>query len=209
MQYCSRGDSLITTVAFDMGGVLIDFDTDRVLREHFDARYHDVLNEKVFHADVWARLDEGTERAEDAVRRVVPELPEPVRPKITEMLMDFYPYMPPKPDSAALVRALKEAGYRVLLLSNATPRVFDHYLDYPALTMMDGFLISALYKTLKPRREIYDLFCRKFGLRPEECFFTDDRADNVEGARAYGMQAAVFTDVASLKDALREAGVTI
>lgn len=44
----------------------------------------------------------------------------------------------------------------------------------------------------KPDIRIYEIFLRRFGLKPEECLFIDDREDNAEGARAAGMQAFVF-----------------
>ena len=94
------------------------------------------------------------------------------------------------------------------LLSNATPRFFDRYLDIPALTLMDGYFISALYKLLKPQREIYEAFCNKFSLKAEECFFIDDMPQNIQGAKDYGMSGFVFKkDIQALEKALNDEGV--
>jgi putative hydrolase of the HAD superfamily len=42
--------------------------------------------------------------------------------------------------------------------------------------------------------------------KPEECLFIDDRAENVEAARALGMQALRFTSVRDLAVAVEPFG---
>ena len=191
-----------------MGGVLIDFNFDRTLKEYYPEKYHDILNQLVFKNDVWRRMDGGFERSEDVIKRVIPQLPEEIRELMTGMISDFYPYMPAIDGMADLIIRLKKAGYSVYLLSNATPRFFDRYLDIPALTLMDGYFISALYKLLKPQREIYEAFCNKFSLKAEECFFIDDMPQNIQGAKDYGMHGFVFNkDINELEKALNAHGV--
>ena len=191
-----------------MGGVLIDFNFDRTLKEYYPEKYHDILNQLVFKNDVWRRMDGGFERSDDVIARVVPLLPEETRQLMSGMISDFYPYMPAIDGMADLIKRLKKAGYSVYLLSNATPRFFDRYLDIPALTLMDGYFISALYKLLKPQREIYEAFCNKFSLKAEECFFIDDMPQNIQGAKDYGMSGFVFKkDIQALEIALNDEGV--
>lgn len=191
-----------------MGGVLIDFNFDRTLKEYYPEKYHDILNQLVFKNDVWRRMDGGFERSDDVIERVVPQLPEETRQLMSGMISDFYPYMPAIDGMADLIKRLKKAGYSVYLLSNATPRFFDRYLDIPALTLMDGYFISALYKLLKPQREIYEAFCNKFSLKAEECFFIDDMPQNIQGAKDYGMSGFVFKkDIQALEKTLNDEGV--
>lgn len=45
---------------------------------------------------------------------------------------------------------------------------------------------------LKPDIRIYQYLLEKYKLMPEECFFIDDRTDNVRGAEKAGMKAALF-----------------
>jgi len=192
-----------------MGGVLIDYNPKKTVATYFPPEYYDLLMDKVFANQLWHRLDGGTLRHDEAIEMVLPELPEETRPLVKEMLTDFYPYMPPFPQMYDLIKKIKAAGYNVYLLSNATPRFFDNYQKIPALTLMDGYFISALYKLLKPQQEIYEAFCKKFSLKPEECFFIDDMPQNIEGAKKYGMKGHVFkiSDIDSLENALRNEGV--
>lgn len=192
-----------------MGGVLIDYNPKKTITTYFPEEYHDVLMREVFDSELWHKLDGGLLRHDEAVPIVLPKIPEETIPLIKEMLTDFYPYMPPFPEMFDFVKRIKNAGYNVYLLSNATPRFFDNYLSIPALTLMDGFFISALYKMLKPQKEIYEAFCNKFSLKPDECFFIDDLSRNIEGAKKYGMKGFVFkiTDLKSLENALNAEGV--
>lgn len=200
---------MIKNIVFDMGGVLIDFNFRRTLNEYFKPEYHDVLKEEVFESDLWNKLDRGILRSEDAIPGILHKIPEETRGLISEMVSDFYDYMPPFPDMVPFINRLKAAGYNVYLLSNATPRFFDRYLDIPAISLMDGLFVSCVYKLLKPQREIYEAFCNKFSLKPEECFFIDDMPRNIEGAKNYGMSGFVFKapDTTELEKALNAEGV--
>jgi HAD superfamily hydrolase (TIGR01509 family) len=60
---------------------------------------------------------------------------------------------------------------------------------------------------MKPSPAMYQAALEATGSRAEECFFTDDRAENVEAARALGIRAEVFRGQAALEEALRDAGV--
>ena len=47
---------------------------------------------------------------------------------------------------------------------------------------------------MKPDRAIYDAAIERAGVAAHEVFFTDDRLENVEGARAVGIDAVQFVD---------------
>lgn len=202
---------LIRNIVFDMGGVLINYNTSETVHAYFPEKYHDLLMEKVFNARLWPELDRGTMRPDEVLPVLLPQLPEETRPLISKMVSDFYPYMPPSADMYTFVERVKKSGYSIYLLSNATPRFFDRYMDIPALRFFDGFFISALYKLMKPEREMYEAFCRKFSLRPEECFFIDDMKRNIDGARDFGMKGFVYKlpDTQSLEKALAAEGVKL
>ena len=60
---------------------------------------------------------------------------------------------------------------------------------------------------MKPEPKIYAESARLAGVRPEEIFFTDDRADNVAGAREAGWDAVLFESAGQLSGELRRRGV--
>ncbi|MBQ6936181.1 MAG: HAD family phosphatase [Clostridia bacterium] len=203
---------MIKNIVFDMGGVILEFNLKKTVEAEFRPEYHEVIYEHVFGENsVWKLLDKGVFTFDQVIPGILEKLPVEIHEKITAMVTDFYDYMPPFKETYELIKELKNNGYPIYLLSNATPRFFDRYLDVPAFEFFDGFFISACYKVLKPDREIYEAFCKKFSLNPEECFFIDDLEANIKGAKDYGMSGFVFSapDTNSLKMALREAGVNI
>ena len=95
----------------------------------------------------------------------------------------------------ALVRELKAKGYGLYVCSNASIRLPSCYKAViPAVECFDGLLFSAEVKCIKPQKEMYEHFFRRFGLKPEECYFIDDLPMNIEGARACGMDGHCFAD---------------
>lgn len=204
-----RSSNLIKNIVFDMGGVFLDLDITRTLNEYFPEEYSALIRAEVFESELWREIDRGTLRFDEALPLMLEKLPSEVHELITEMVTDFYPYMKPFDDMLEFVKEVKRAGYKTYLLSNASPRVFDHYLDIPQLPLMDGLFISALYKVIKPEKEIFERFCEKFGVKPEECFFIDDTACNIAAAKEFGMDGYVYKahDIEGLRNALANAGV--
>ena len=62
---------------------------------------------------------------------------------------------------------------------------------------------------LKPDMAIYREAARLAGVELQQCFFTDDRQDNVDGANAVGMDALRFESAEQIRAELARRGVTI
>ena len=78
---------------------------------------------------------------------------------------------------------------------------------YPFLDWFDGLVISGREGLVKPDAAIYRLLLERYGLRAEECLFIDDVERNIQGARAVGMQAVLFTNPEQLALDLRHYGL--
>lgn len=104
------------------------------------------------------------------------------------------------PGMYELMTSLKDKGYRLLGLSNWSTKVSDVMDKFPRIfRLLDGWLVSHKVHMLKPHKEIYEAFCNKFDVKPDECVFIDDKAVNIDGAKAAGMNGIVFKDVTHLK----------
>jgi putative hydrolase of the HAD superfamily len=100
------------------------------------------------------------------------------------------------------------ARYRLVLLSNTNAIHFDWIRSrYPILRHFHHLVLSYEVKAMKPRPEIYEAAVAAAGCRPEECFYTDDIAEFVEGARRVGIDAVQFQGAAQLEHELRARGI--
>jgi putative hydrolase of the HAD superfamily len=98
--------------------------------------------------------------------------------------------------------------YRLLVLSNTNPIHFSMLkARYAVFRHFDDFVLSYEVGALKPDAEIYRRAIERAGCRPEECFFTDDIASNVDAARNCGMDAVQFLSATQLEEELKSRGV--
>ena len=100
--------------------------------------------------------------------------------------------MTPLDGALTFVQTLKNSGYRVYVLSNASDKFYSYFPKAIPTDLFDGLFVSADYLMLKPDVAIYRKFLEVFGLKADECFFIDDMPQNAEGARQAGMYALQF-----------------
>jgi putative hydrolase of the HAD superfamily len=102
------------------------------------------------------------------------------------------------PEVLAFVRSVRRSGVRVALATNATD---DLDLDLETLGLageFDAVANSALLGVHKPTREYFAAACGLVDTPAERCLLLDDDDRNVRGARAAGLSALRFSDVADL-----------
>lgn len=203
---------MINTIIFDMGQVLIRWQPEKMLT-HFDLT-QDELSEimrELFQSTEWIRQDRGTITEQEVVRAVCGRLPEKLHCAVETMVYGWHKrYLDPMPGMAELVKELKEAGYRIYLLSNASLALRGYFPRIPGSEYFDGLMVSAEEKLLKPQHEIFEALYDRFSLNPENCFFIDDSPANVEGAFCTGMVGTIFRgDVPRLRREMAAAGIRI
>ena len=102
-----------------------------------------------------------------------------------------------------LLIRLKAEGYKLYGLTNWCSKVYLTMAQFEIFKLLDGYIISSEEKVIKPEAEIYHRLFNRFNLKPEECIFADDRAENIEGGRRVGMEGIVFTDAGQYERELR------
>ena len=202
---------MIKNILFDMGNVLIRFDRKLFLdRLEVSEADKDTLLREVFANVEWAQMDRGTKTEETALESMRKRLPQRLHGAAETLTLHWDEPLVPIEGMYELVEELKEKGYGLYLLSNASYRQHDYWPRIAASKFFDGTLISADVKVIKPQPEIYRLCLEKFGLKAEECFFIDDAPANIEGANRCGIAGCVFHgDAEQARKALRQAGVAI
>ena len=202
---------MIRNIVFDMGQVVLrfapDFFLDRCGAEGEDKK---LLKREVYQSLEWARMDRGSLTDEQAAELICRRLPERLHETVHELIDRWDRPILPVEGMEELIAELKEKGYGIYLLSNASYRQHEYWPRVPASRCFDGTMVSADVKLVKPQPEIYRLLCDTFSLEPDECVFIDDAINNVEGAFLCGMHPIVFhDDVDELRTRLREEGVDI
>lgn len=194
---------MIKTVIFDIGNVLVHF---RWRELYVELGYTGEKFERIADATVrnpwWEEFDKGLMTTEEVIDRFAERVPE-YRTEISEIyepknlgeLVRLYDYAIP------WIQELKADGYRVYILSNWSKPAYDANLDTNLrfLSEVDGALMSFQEGIIKPDRKIYELICSRYDIDPKEAVFLDDNAANIEGARAFGLNAIHFKNYEQAK----------
>ena len=198
----------LTTVVFDVGGVLVDSDYRVLCRKLFDDEAEidhflaDVLG-PAFHEE----RDLGVPMAEIAARWSL------VHPRYEREIHAFGDRFPevwrgPMPGSFELLAELQAAGIGVFGLTNWGHETWALARQrFPLLDTFDGIVVSSEVGLTKPDPEIYELLCTRFGFTPDQAVFTDDHEPNVIAARALGFHSVTFTTADDLRADLIRCGL--
>ena len=202
---------MIKNIVFDMGQVLTRFDPDSIIR-HFVADPLDVklIRNEVFEKSEWQELDRGTFMEEDILSAVCARLPERLHSSTSNLLLHWREYMDVLENIVPLIQQLKNNGYSIFLLSNAGKSMLRFTYKLPVLQLFSGILFSAQVYLLKPDPKIYLEFFNRFSLNPTECYFIDDRLDNIETGRKLGMDGFCYGgEILPLYTAMKNAGISV
>jgi 2-haloacid dehalogenase len=197
--------TVIDTIIFDLGGVLIDWDPRYLYRKIFeDETEMEHFLEEVCSGewneeqDAGRTLKEGTEwlvarypQYENYIRAYYGRWP--------EMLGGVHT------GTVAILKALKDSGqYKLYALTNWSAETFPVALErYDFLGWFDGIVVSGEEKSRKPFPEFYRRLAARYGINMQNALFIDDSLRNVQAAETCGMQAIHFQSPEALEKALK------
>jgi len=183
-------------ILFDMGNVLVTYNPEWVIRHYTeDEELIREVKNIVFHSQEWLLLDAGLIEEEKAERNWMERLSSDKAREIAHLsFLNWHLYnMKVIPGTAEMIRALKENGKEIYLLSNASMRLLSIYKEViPAVECFSGIFYSAAHKCVKPQDIIYERFLKEYSLNPSDCFFIDDLEENISAAKAVGISGAVM-----------------
>lgn len=198
----------VTTIIFDFGAVLVDWNPHRMLDKYFGSvEKADWFIKNVCTSEWNTEMDGGKPFAQGIAERsaIYPEYAADIQTyydRWIEMIGGEIPGM------REVVAELKAKGYKLYGLTNWSAETFCLVRnEFPVFGLLDGMLVSGEEHLLKPSPEIFQRLVDRFGLTPSECLFIDDNAANVEGSIAFGIPAVRFFGVDSLREDLRERGI--
>lgn len=115
----------------------------------------------------------------------------------------------PFPETVGLARSLAATGrFRMMALNNESAELNAYRLKQFGLTdIFLAFFSSCWVGALKPSRRIYELALAMSQAAPERAVFIDDRARNLDPAKALGMHVIRYTGADAVREALAGLGV--
>jgi len=191
----------LTTVFFDVGGVILTNGWDRPARrraaEHFELDWDD-FEER--HELVVSDFETGRIGLKQYLDRTT--FYQSRRFTHDEVQSFIRAQSQPHLETLALVAELAGSGKYLMATLNNESRDLNgyriehfHLREYFAAFFSSGFL-----GVRKPDERIYQLALEITQRSPDECLFVDDRALNVERARSLGMHAIQYRDPAQLQE---------
>ncbi len=185
---------MIKNVLFDVGGVLIGYRWQDMLRDYGQPEKDlPEIGDIIFGDPYWRRLDKGEVSLAETTKHFVETYP-----KYSQCLEYFFTHAElmavDRPRVWEKMKELKAKGYKIYLLSNYSDELFDihvrtrEFIDYP-----DGMVVSYEAHVCKPDPLIYQIMVDRYNLKKEECIFFDDLIENVTTAKEFGFSSVQIT----------------
>ncbi len=201
--------TMIDTIIFDMGNVLIDFRWEALYHEMgLTGERFDRMAQATVLNPVWEEFDRGNWSDEEMLEAFIKNAPE-MEDLMRELMTDrFTGYLKKFDYTDAWLDGLKAAGYRIYILSNFSRKGFTDCakeLDY--VSKADGAVISYKVGMIKPEPEIYRYLLDTYDISPQRSVFIDDNAANLKAAERFGINTILFTGKDAADEELKKLGV--
>lgn len=196
---------MIKNIVLDIGNVLVHFRWHELMAElGFSNAEIQHLKENMIYSKEWSEWDRGVISEEQVIHLFINrniDLKEKIQAffEHKEELVKQFTY------TQEWIMHLKEAGYKIYLLSNYPKEIFKLHGEkvFTFLNLVDGRVVSADVKMVKPNPQIYEYLIEKYDLNRQECVFIDDNVHNVEAAQALGITSILFETYEQTVDKLK------
>jgi len=199
----------VQAVVFDVGNVLYGWDPDSFLVRQIaddEARLRFVEDADVYG---WHETLDGGRPYAEAAAEFSEKFPEYAQ--VIAAWSDHFgeTITGPVPGMPELVAELDAHGVPLFAITNFSADFWPpfHERERAFFGRFRDIVVSGEVKLLKPDPAIYWLALDRFRLNPAEALLIDDRAINVEGALAIGMEAHLFTGADDLRQRLEAEGL--
>lgn len=110
-------------------------------------------------------------------------------PALRERLMSLYLGLSAYPEVPLALRQLKNAGMRLAILSNGTPRMLESAVSNAGLTgLFDAVLSVEEVGVYKPHPSVYRLAVERLNVEAEQICFLSSNGWDAYSAKAFGFQ---------------------
>ncbi len=198
----------IEAVIFDLGRVLVDVDLTQGIFRYLKQAAPDEdrrLMEHLFAQEYFRKYIRGQMTPQEFFSHFKQYLNAPL--DFEQFKKEWCRVFKPMPGIEELVRTLSQS-YRLGLLSDIGPLHWAHLKEMlGVIKFFPRPLLSFETGCIKPQPECFRMAAQSVDCPPKKCLFIDDREINVQGAKAFGMQAVQFTNTENLRRELQSLGV--
>lgn len=204
--------ALIRNVVFDVGNVFVRWSPGTIVERTFGEPFGGDANKRrtteIFGSSTWLALNRGELSFGEAANEYGAHLG--LTPQqCTDLFHHITDSQTPVEGTEDLALRLKHAGYRVFGLTDNIREIVSHLSRrYTFWSVFEGVVVSAEIGILKPSPAIFQHLLDRFDLSAAETVFLDDMKQNVEGARAAGIAAIVFSDASKCSSDLQKLGLS-
>ena len=204
------GGDILKNLVFDMGNVLIEWNSEKILQAITDdKKLQNLLRKEVFETGLWVQTDEGVKTREEMIEIVSDRIGEEYRNEITQLSRYWYKYVDVYTKVQDRIIELSKNGYNIYILSNTAYTFYDLVKEgyLPVTSIAKGIVLSCEERVLKPNEKIYNILLERYNLDPHNTMFFDDLPENIWGAARCGINGFVVENESELLtylDKLRE-----
>ncbi len=130
---------------------------------------------------------------------------------LAAQLMEAYRVLPAYPEVPGVLRAIRDKGMAVAILSNGTPGMLADAVAAAGIEpLVDEILSVESVGIYKPDPRVYRLATRQFGCTADRLAFVSGNAWDAQAAHAFGMQVVRVNRTAAPDEyGLAEAGLPV
>ena len=199
----------ITTIVFDIGGVLLDIHPEKTYQYISDST--DIEIEVVKNRFPWDAHDQyerGIMNNEDWFITYKESLPQPCCLKRSDFWNAWKLLLGEEKNTVNILEALNKQ-YSIWLLSNTNPKHIQDEIEkrYLFPSLVNGAVYSFDVGVRKPEKEIYEIAMQRANANPQECLFIDDLLENIQAAKQIGIEGIHFISSEQLKQELVRLGI--
>ena len=201
---------MVKNIVFDIGNVLADFKIKEFL---FAKGYDEMMIKRIIKASAmspyWGQFERAEITEDEAIKLFASQDPD-IEDDLKEAFSNIEGMITGRDFAIPLVKALRDAGYRVYYLSNYSKKAYDDCkgsIEFMKYT--EGGLLSFQVKMTKPDPNIYKLLLDKYQLQANETVFVDDTKENVDIAKELGFIGIVFESYEMMIEQFKDNGVKL
>lgn len=204
-----QSNTSIKLIFFDLGSVLVEVNIEKFyhrMANRLQLRVGQVIEMANTFGPTMREFNLGTISPQEFFRRTLAQSNSITFFEFKDMYVHIFE---PIPAMVAMLRWLKNR-VRLSLISNTDVLHYEQiYHSYDFMDWFENPIPSYQVRLLKPGPEIFQYALGRVKLRPDETLFIDDKLENVDGARAVGMNGIHFSNAEQLKFDLTKHGLFV